>query len=285
MIPTGKVLFGWKPAYIAGGDIDATVDAAREMGLSGVSLKVGSGVFKYPWNDYDLLPLVTALKSAGIRVYGWHYVYGSNLPRYEAEIARQQIEYLELEAYEIDAEAHYKGYSNDQASELVERIKENGIPVGLTSYRYPDVHRELPWRGFLSEIDYYVPQVYWQPPPSTPTLELDKTILQWTRLVLSYGYSLKPFIPAGRVYIGDGYPTPGPPVSEITEFLDACKNGYKCPGATFWSFDNLYTHRGGEARADAIAAFDWETDPIDPPTDPTDAEKLDALWDHHPELH
>jgi len=281
--PQGKCIFLWQPRSVEGGSVVDTVCAALDMGLRMVNLKVGSGVYKYPFQGYDLRPLVLAFNSAGILVYGWHYVYGSNSPKAEANIAEQQVSYLELDGYEIDAESHYKNYPDSQAEELMGRMKaittRADIPLGLTTYRYPNYHRELPWQGFLKYADYWVPQVYWQPPPSDPIIELNRSVEQWVAMAGKYGYPVKPFVPAGRVYIGDGYPTPGPTANEITRFLSACKSSH--PAATFWSFDNLYTHAGGAARMQAIQDFKWDT--VSPPL--TDKEKLDKLWAAHPELH
>lgn len=260
-LPEGKALFYWQPTSVEAGNVTNTVKAAVEMGLSMVSMKVGSGAYNYPFNNYDLLPLRNTLGEEGIRVFGWHYVYGTNTPLDEARIAEQRIDYLDLDGYEIDAESHYKNFPDSKASDLVDRIKEHceraDIPLGLTTYRYPDSHPEFPWRGFLQDVDYYVPQVYWQPSPSGPVLELDKTISQWNRKLLGYGYPRKPFFPAGRVYIGDGYPLPGPSASEITAFMARAKE-LGMPGITFWSFDNLYTHAGGAVRKDTIEAFEWK---------------------------
>ena len=97
ILPEGKWLFGWKPAYVAGGSVSTTVQEAAYMGLSCVSWKVGSGVYKYPFNNYDLRPLRAAFKDAGILFFGWHYVYGANSPADEARIAEIQIESLDLD--------------------------------------------------------------------------------------------------------------------------------------------------------------------------------------------
>lgn len=279
-VPCGKNLFGWKPSSIAGGVIADIVQAAKDMGLSGVSFKVASGVSPYPYG-YDMRPLRDAFGNAGIAFSGWHYVYGVNAPASEAALAGQRIAELELDSYEIDAEAHYKNYAWTRAAELVARIKEHttvaNIPLGLTTYRYPQVHPEFPWRGFLCDCDYWIPQVYWQPPPSSPIIELDKSISQWTLEAQKWDYVIRPFIPAGRVYIGDGYPPPGPTSAEIVAFLDHAKNVLGLHGATFWSFDNLYTHTGGAERMATIANFNWHAGL-------SDKEKLDRLWEAHPEL-
>jgi hypothetical protein len=269
-LPAGKTLYLWRPGSVEKGNVTNTVLAALDMGIAIVSLKVGSGVYKYPFNNYNLRPLRDALGSAGILVYGWHYVYGDNEPASEAEIALQQVSSLDLDGYEIDAESHYKNYPYSQATELSARFHDitqrADIPLMLTTYRYPDVHPEFPWRGFLANVDVFVPQVYWQPPPSSPTLELDKSIGQWAAKCAEYGYPVKPFLPAGRLYIGDGYPTPGPSANEIIEFINRCK-ALGLRGCHFWSFDNLYTHAYGAARAEAVASVPWEVITPDPDPD------------------
>lgn len=275
-IPRNKFLFGWQQRSVASGVVAKIIQAAHDLGLSGVSWKVGSGVYSYPFSG-SLLELRNAFRSEGLKFFGWHYVYGQNSPVYEASLALRRIEELDLDGYEIDAEGHYKGYSSQQASDLSGRIKEHcegaDIPLGLTTYRFVSTQPTFPWRGFLQHVDYYVPQVYWQPasvnPPRGPVAELNLSIQEWTAEVRKHGFALKPFFPAGRAYIGDGYPTPGPSHQQVVDFWQACRS-LGLPGATTWSFDNLYTHSSGSVCYAAIKSVEWkdETPPPNPDPDP-----------------
>jgi hypothetical protein len=263
----GKGIYIWKASQIAGGSLEAAVQACSLMGLKWVALKIGDAASTYFRSYSDMPAAVRAFKAAGIQVWGWHYIYGGvhfrsdgtwyvsgATPAQEAVFAAEQVVTLGLDGYIIDAEQQYKVYNQAaRARAFVTALadRELPVPIGLSSYRYPALHPELPWREFLPICDFHMPQVYWQ--PGGAVSELNKSIAQLTAL------KQIPVVPAGRVYVGDGYPLPGPTPEEITAFLAeaVAKN---CPAAFFWALDYLYlpTHGSVElraARSKAIADF------------------------------
>lgn len=274
MIPAGKNMFIWRCENVAGGDANAAVDAALAMGLGGVSFKVSGGPYEYSYNAPHLKTWVPAFRNAGMLVGGWGYIW-SNEPGAEAAIAKQMVDKYALDWFTIDAEADSKN-KPDQAKAYMNELRER-LPyfaIGLTSYRYPELHPELPWKEFLADCDFGVPQVYWNKPYADkygPIPELRKTIEQWRKITKI------PIIPAGRAYNGDGYTALQP--SELTDFMGAAV-GHDLPGVTFWSFDHTYTQAGGDARRTAIGNFHWEGTEKEITTE----EKVDRLWEAHPDL-
>jgi len=281
MIPQGKFLFLWKIRNCSGGNAAAIAGAALDMGLAGVSIKVAQCGWKYNlrWTgtkyvDDILPPLVTALRNVGLRVYGWHYVTGDD-PATEALCILDRIQQLQLDGLDVDAEAEYKAPGKANAARIyMQTVRDQvgaNFPIGLTSYRYPVLHPEFPWQAFCRFIDYHLPQVYWNP-PSPPgygsVLELNKSVIQ-LRAVKDV-----PIFPAGRAYIGDGHPNPTP--AEMTDFMQRCKE-LDLPGFSFWAFDFLYLHNGGQARAQAIKAFQWPTEPPPQPSPHTLEERVTDL--------
>lgn len=283
-LPSRKVIFLWRGTNF--GTPDQVAEYAARLGLSAVSLKVANGNLLYP----DLMPYVSALRAKGIRVGGWHYLYsgvkfpgsGSDFiltgitPEQEAGVSLDAIRFYNLDFFEIDAEREYKVWNQaNRAARYMRVLKPAApVPVGLTSYRFPDLHREFPFKEFATEaggVDYVVPQVYWQPETSPNRGAFPETVesfSEYVKLWKSFGRTLDAsiFIPAGRAYVGDGYPNPGPPPAEIIEFLETAKIGLGFPGASFWAFEFLKLHLGGPERGETIARFEWPAE--NPPPEP-----------------
>jgi hypothetical protein len=259
----GKCLHIWKIKDIEGGDFDLIAETAGLLGVDRISVKAANGTALYNqrwtgfgWADDLLPPFVEHMQAAGFMVYGWHYLYGFN-PVGEFDAAMKRIALFD--GYEWDAEGYYKNKHN-QAETFAGLVAAEGIdkPLGLCSYRFPDLHPEVPWDAFLSISTYHAPQVYWNPPNEQlehgPIPELDKSIEQLKAIK-----DLQ-VVPVGRAYIGDGYPDPGPTYDEVTEFMDHCKR-IGLPGFSLWSWDALGSHNGGAERMAAFGDFIWDAAP------------------------
>ena len=274
ILPTGKIAFIHMLSQCAKGDLEATIAEIRRLGCTVVAPKVANG-YK-AWEG--LAPFVTACHAEGWLVVGWHYLYcgiyitqsgqwvtTAISPEMEAKVSADQVEALELDGFIIDAEREFKvGNQATRARRYIQALKPRvTVPIGLSSYRFPSLHREFPWMEFLNGCDYHVPQIYWNPPNPAkgfgPEAELERSCKELRAIVDL------PIVPIGRAYIGDGHPDPKP--NEIAAFLGKAKE-MNLPGAGFWALDFLYLHSGGKARSDAIAAFGWDgTKPPEPPTE------------------
>jgi len=227
----GKGFFIWKIPNCEGGDPKTIASVAQQAGLQHVFIKIANGIYDYnydPSSKKDLIaPVCEALLEKGIRIWGWHYVFG-DLPKDEAKAAIRQIKRLPLDGYIIDAEGEYKDkytpcriFMNELRNALP------SYPIALSSYRYPNYHLSLPWKDFLSKCDYNMPQVYWEK-AHNPDEQLTRSLKEF-QLIEPF----RPIIPTGAAYAAsDWVPTP----SDIKKFLDTTTS-LNIPAASFWSWD------------------------------------------------
>ena len=69
-------------------------------------------------------PVVSALRSNGIKVWGWHYIYGDN-PIGEANVGIARIRQYNLDGYVIDVEKEYKATGKKAAArKFMNQIRE-----------------------------------------------------------------------------------------------------------------------------------------------------------------
>jgi len=229
----GKGYFIWKIPSCESGKADAIATQAQTSGLTHVLIKIADGTRSSNYDTargVDLIPPVAlALKTAGIQVWGWHYVYGYD-PLGEARKAIQRLQALGLDGYVIDAEAEYKQPGRDTAARkfMTEmRSAFPDLPITLASYRYPSYHPQLPWRAFLEKCDYNMPQVYWEQ-AHNPASQLNRVVREFQAM-----NPYRPIMPIGPTYKAGGW---APTEKDITEFLDTCRS-LNLPAVSFFSWD------------------------------------------------
>jgi hypothetical protein len=245
----GKGYYIWKIPSCEGGDPEAIALVAQQAGLQHVFIKIANGIYDYNFDSAskkDLVaPVCEALLAKGIRVWGWHYVFG-DLPKEEAKAAIRQISRLPLDGYIIDAESEYKDkytpcriFMNELRGALPD------YPVALSSFRYPNYHMSLPWKDFLSKCDFNMPQVYWEQ-AHNPGEQLTRSLKEF-QLIEPF----RPIIPTGAAYAAGGWV---PTTDDIRSFLDTAVS-LNMPAASFWSWD--YCRVKLPAIWQAIADYTW----------------------------
>jgi hypothetical protein len=248
----GKGMMVWQLPRCEDGSPEKIAEAAHQAGLTHVIIKIANGMLAYNVdrnNNQDLLPpVILALKSKGIDVWGWHYIYGHNVVG-EARIAIQRVKQLRLDGYVIDAEIEYKQRGMDQkAEQFMKTLRPalSNIPIALSSYRYPKYHPELPWKQFLGYCDYNMPQVYWEQ-AHTAASQLERSYEQFKVI----GPNRK-FVPTGAFYKTNGWL---PSVQDIQGFLEkSTELGFKA--ANFYTWDHK---KYLEDQWKALASFDWNS--------------------------
>jgi hypothetical protein len=213
----GKGMMIWQIPRVENGNAEQIATVAKNAGFSYVLIKVAEATGPYnvdKTTGVDLVPdVVTALRSKGIEVWGWHYVYGYN-PTGEANIAIERTKQFNLDGYVIDAEAEYKLAGREAAAETYMNKLRSGIPntpIALCSYRFPAYHPELPWSTFLNKCDFNMPQVYWQGAHNAAS-QLETTLKQFKNIS-----PFRPIMPTGPMYkAGDWEPTP----ADVIAFMD-----------------------------------------------------------------
>jgi len=250
MALTGKGIYIWQLHRIAGGNVSAMVDKARDANLTHVIIKIADGNHLYNANLIE--PAANAFRAAGVQVWGWAWLWMRDALQ-EAETAAGRVQALELDGFVINAEDPVKGKIQDAQtymSALRNRLPD--LPIGLSSYRYPQLHRSLPWEAFLTRCNLNLPQMYWV--GESPAECLQNSIIQHQAFPFA-----KPIIPTGASYgeqYGGTYFRAQP--AQIVEFLDAVRANH-LPAANFWSWD--WTEAHGPDLWQAIANYNWPTTP------------------------
>jgi hypothetical protein len=227
----GDAMWIWLMTRSEGGSAARIAARAKRNGLDLVILKAGNE--RTQWTQLNPT-LVQALHRAGIRVCGYHFVYGRypvSEARLSAKIARTGADCLV-----IDAESDYQGrYVQAQLyMRELRRLVGPGYPVGMTSFPYVHYHSSFPYSVFLGPggADFNVPQMYWRA-IGTSVDTIFRTTYMHNRI---YG---RPIYPLGQVW-------QQPPRSQILRFRSLAL-AYGSSGVSWWSWQ--------EARSRDFAAL------------------------------
>jgi hypothetical protein len=252
---TGKGWFIWQVSRCERGDPAAIAAKAASTGTTHVLIKIAERSHAYGLDRFgrDLVaPVAATLRARGLQVWGWHYVYGDQ-PVDEAEVAARRFRQLQLDGYVVNAEAQYKRPGKSVAAQRFMATLRAGLPVdalvALSSYRYPALHRQFPWRVFLESCDLVMPQVYWEQ-AHNPAPQLARSIREFSdaRLV---GH-VRPIVPTGAAYgAGNWRATP----EDLVQFLNEARR-QRLPAANFYSWDYA-TSPGHTELWDAVASYSW----------------------------
>ncbi len=252
----GKGLFIWQLWNCDGGDPEVIAAKARAAGLSHVLIKIADGDYwtynLHPKTKVDLIPpVLRALKEEGIEVWGWQYVRGRN-PIGEARLAIQRTKVLGMDGFVIDAEAEYQSTSKRAAAtRYMDELRAGlpDLPIALSTYRFPKLHRSFPFAEFLSRCDYAMPQVYYEQ-RHNPDTQLEICGEQYMAL-----NPARPIIPTAPLYgRGDWRPS----AEETTRFFAKAKE-IGLSAANGWSWD-VSSRPAYNDLWSAVSEFDWPTD-------------------------
>jgi hypothetical protein len=248
---TGKGMFIWKIQNCHNGSISEITRRAVRANYSHVLIKIANGIYSYNYDwerNIDLVPpLVAALKSEGIQVWGWHYIFGDQ-PLDEAAKAISRVRQLGVDGYVLDAEGQYKG-KNVSAITFMNQLTAaiSDIPIALSSYRYPSYHPTFPWNQFLKKCDLNMPQVYWMY-ANNPGAQLEKSIKDFMNLEYT-----PPIFPTGASCVENDWT---PTLDEVKEFMAKAKE-LNLPGFNMWEWGNMHNNLS-EDYYRAIRDFDWD---------------------------
>ena len=258
-LPVGKGMWMWLPEKVEGGNPEATVLRAREMGLSHVYVRTGSSKMGFYAQQYlnDFLPRAHA---AGIRVYGWDFPY---LFDPAADVARsvEAITYTTPDGHRIDGfapdiETRGEGVNigAPQAAAYTNGLRAAvgpGYPLIAVVPRPNPALVTYPFAEVIAPFDAIAPMVYWM--NRDPGADIAGAMTN----LAQYG---KPIIPIGQAYDGQGEGgPPGVPSSgQIQRFMQVAEE-YGAIGVSFWSWQ----HANAEAWH-AIRDAHWFTLPATP---------------------
>jgi SnoaL-like domain len=248
----GKGFFTWKIPNCENGDAKVIASHANAAGLTHLILKIADGTMIYYGNwgdpkDYTT-PVVNALRANGIKVWGWHYVYGDD-PIGEANVAITRIRQYNLDGYVIDAEREYeKSTKKSAAKKFMAQLRSScpDLIIALSSYRFPSLHPQLPWVEFLDQCNINMPQVYWMK-AHNPGDQLSQCVKELQAKVPS-----RPIVPTGAAFREFGWK---PSDGEVLEFCKKAKE-LNLSGVNFWEWSDA---RSGNLPGvwDTIQQYKW----------------------------
>lgn len=233
------------------------VELCEDVGVKWLSVKIADGEIPVNknaiGNDSLLLSYGQEVQAAGIEWGGWPYCYPYPPSRatVEAKLYDERVNTLGLEHLLYDAETEWKKPGLEQQINQICDIQSG--PAGLCSYRFPDLHRELNWKVWLSQskMSFVAPQVYWEQ-MHNPGDQLRRSYAQYRKL------TNKPYIPIGSSY---GRGTWEPTAADLEEFIITAKE-LNCPAYGFYSLDWILKH----GKYDWLSAIAKQT--VEPPKPP-----------------
>ncbi len=216
----GDAMWIWLMTRTEGGSATQIAARAKRSGLELVILKAGSE--RTQWTQLNPT-FVRTLHAAGIRVCGYHFVYGRH-PLSEARLSAR-IARTGADCLVVDAESDYKGRYLEAEVYMRElrRLVGSDYPVGLTSFPYVNYHSTLPYSVFLGPggADFNVPQMYWRA-IGTSVDRVFRTTYMHNRIYR------RPIYPLGQVWMQ-------PPPAEIRRFRTLAA-AYGATGVSWWSW-------------------------------------------------
>jgi hypothetical protein len=216
----GDAMWIWLTSRTERGSATRIAARAKRHGLELVILKAGNE--RVQWTQLNSR-LIDTLRRAGLRVCGYHFVYGRH-PVAEARLSAR-IAATGADCLVIDAESDYKGrYLEAELymRELRRRVGP-GYPIGFTSFPYVHYHSTLPYSVFLGPggADFNVPQMYWRA-IGTSVDAVFRTTYMHNRVYR------RPIYPLGQVW-------QHPPARQIARFRSLA-TAYGATGVSWWSW-------------------------------------------------
>jgi len=216
----GDGMWIWYVNQSSGGTAASIARRAQASGIETLFIKSSDG--RRYWSQFNT-SFVNELKSYGLHVCGWQYVYGRN-PSAEAKVGGMAVK-NGAECLVIDAEAEYEGrYA--AASTYMRKLRAyagQDFPIGLAGFPYVDYHPGYPYSVFLGPggAQFNVPQMYWK----AIGVSVDRIYSHTYTYNEIYG---RPIFPLGQTYMA-------PRRSEILRFRDMA-SAYGATGISWWSW-------------------------------------------------
>jgi hypothetical protein len=214
----------WYVDASEGGNVSRIIARARRARIGTLYIKSGDGT--NVWSQFTPA-LVDRFKRAGLKVCGWHYVYGRN-PVGEAKVSAV-AKRRGADCFVIDAETEYEG--NYSAADLyVRKLRQLVGPrfrLSLSTFPYAHYHPAFPYSVFLGPgaATDNLPQVYWKAIGDSVKKAVETT----------YTYNLmykRPIYPIGQTYMD-------PAAKALVQFRRYMLNYKAAPSWWSWQETNV----------------------------------------------
>ena len=229
-------MYIWKLKRVE--DIAGLVWIAKEAKFGHVLIKIADGT---DISEGNITDLVTMLHLEGIQAFGWQYIYTGSVG--EADIASLLCQQYELDGFIVNAEKQFDQAGMDEvARNYMIRLRlglGNDFVVGLSSYRYPSLHSDFPWRAFIERCDLVMPQVYWigETDFGAPERNLAKTLSEHKTLFSALKIS-RPIVFTGAAFSEHGWVATDNQVGEFLKRVDqlSVSETLVLPAVNFWEW-------------------------------------------------
>ncbi|MEI7625992.1 MAG: peptidoglycan-binding domain-containing protein [Actinomycetota bacterium] len=218
----GNGMWIWQIPRAHGGNIAKIIAQAKASKITTLFIKSADGTGT--WSQFTK-EMVAAFHAGGLKVCGWHYVYG-RYPLTEAA-ASAYAKAQGADCFIIDAEVEFEKHYVAASIYMRElrRLVGPSYPIGLAAFPYVDYHPSFPYSVFLAPggAQYNLPQMYW------------KAIGTTVRAVYEHAYRdnsiyKSPILPIGQTYDGTT-------VGELTSFRKY-GGAYQAAGISWWDWTN-----------------------------------------------
>ena len=237
-LPVGKGMWIYLPERAEGGNPQAIVSRAQQVGLTHIFVRTGSSKMGFHGGPF-LDALLPAAHGGGIRVIGWDFPYFDDVA---ADVARAHhaIHYTtpsghRLDGFAADIELQSMGVKINPttASTYGVALRNSvgfGFPLIAVVPRPSPYLLSYPYEHVVQAFDAIAPMIYWM--GNDPAHVVNLT---WDRL---QGLG-KPIMPVGQAYDGfaEGGPAGIPSPAMIQRFMDAAA-ARGAPGVSFWSWQH-----------------------------------------------
>jgi hypothetical protein len=215
----------------------------KNKGMKWVTVKAGDGAST--WAQFTT-QLVNDAHSAGLKIFGWTYMYGTN-PTGEANVAKAALG-KGADGFIIDAEGEYERLANNAtaAQTFCESVRAAYPNHFLAHAPFPIVsyHSAFPYYTFGKYCDAVMPQDYWDAIGVSPSRMNQWRNDEWNTLYNNFrstgkADAIKPIIPIAQGWnVSSTNTLSGQEILDFVSLLKSTANpaspgGYK--GVSFWS--------------------------------------------------
>ena len=212
-------------------DVPSLMIYLKNQGMQYIIVKAGTGtnLFSTPgFSPQFTSSLVNSAHAAGLWIFGYNRSYATNTA---GEIAIANYVFGQgADGFVWDAESEWEsGAIGSQGSALAIAqcsVVRSNYPTKFLAhspFAYINVHSTFPYKEFGYYCDAAMPQDYWAEFGQTPTVVVSNMSSQWrswqSGLSSQWVNSIKPIVPIGQGYVGNGTPT----AAQIAEFVNALK--------------------------------------------------------------
>lgn len=286
----GKNTYIWTIKSCFGGDAQRIASALSNCGFQSAILHEAN---LYYWRSPERIALAKTLRSAGIMPIGGAAVYGYD-PVGEGKLAADICLENDLTCFVFDAETTWdaRPAPNSNAVKLLQEFRKRapGVKAGWCYWSFWKSGKGVSWyprkdviwaaqAENYGECDFFMPMMYWG--GSTPAQAVDYLNVSWAQY---REITDKPIIPIGRAYVGDG----GTAAADAIEAFDTRARELGAPGVSWWSMQHALALTGIWPALCDLKPYSGAETPIPQPppvVELTLEEKVERLWDNHPELH